>query len=222
MLELVMNQVCKQVDAERRRQGDVTGDGTCWARDTFPCPIMSAEAFLRTLEPPDRIELHERRHPRHRRPAVGPLQRPQRPRRRLPPRVNGPPVRHGADLPAVPRDRPGDRHRGSAPGRLPVGWPGGEIRSGPAASCKILLIHLGTHSPCRQARRRQRRLVRRQAREAVHPGGRERRAGLVWCCRTTCSSRAVSASRCARKIIMDKCNPHTIVRLPTGIFYARA
>ena len=45
-------------------------------------------------------------------------------------------------------------------------------------------------------------------------------AGPAWCCPTTCSSRATSA-RQIRADLMDKCNLHTILRLPTGIFYAQ-
>jgi type I restriction enzyme M protein len=41
-----------------------------------------------------------------------------------------------------------------------------------------------------------------------------------WCCPTTCSSRTARAPRSAADL-MDKCDLHTILRLPTGIFYAQ-
>ena len=45
-------------------------------------------------------------------------------------------------------------------------------------------------------------------------------AAPPWCCPTTCCSRATSAAD-IRRDLMDKCNLHTILRLPTGIFYAQ-
>ncbi len=58
-------------------------------------------------KPASHDSCHAQCHPRHRRQALEPLQRPQGRRRHLSP------VRHRADLPAVPQDGEGDRHRGS-------------------------------------------------------------------------------------------------------------
>ena len=84
----------------------------------------------------------------------------------------------------------------------------------------------GGRGRARGPRRRARRLLgvdleqAAQLRPARQDAARRSTAAPRWSCPTTCSSRAARARRCGASC-SHECDVHTLLRLPTGIFYAQ-